>query len=173
VETIVIGKIVGVHAIKGELKLMPYGEADWLAGENVFLTKKGEIPAPSSAPYKITLMRPHKGKGVWLVSLEGISSIDSAEPLKGMDVHVDKALLPEPAPNEYYLRDILGISVFTEDGTELGHLADIITTGANDVYQVKGAGDEGEEVLLPALTEVILSVDLEEKKMIVRPPEGL
>ncbi|MEE9542276.1 MAG: ribosome maturation factor RimM [Thermodesulfobacteriota bacterium] len=169
-ETILIGKIVGVHAIKGELKLLTYGEIDWLVGESVFLTKKGEKPASQVAPCKILSMRPHKGKGVWLATLEGISTIDEAEPLKGMDLYVDKALLPEPAPNEYYLKDILGISVFTEDGKELGRLTEIISTGANDVYQVEGP--EG-ELLLPALSEVILSVDLAEAKMIVRLPEGL
>lgn len=169
-KTILIGKFVGLHATRGELKLLSYGEVDWLLGESVFPVPKGTLPAEGAAPYTIVSMRAHKGKGVVLTTLKGIASIDQARALVGMDVYVDKELLPEPPQGEYYLRDLIGIKVFTEEGVELGRITDIITTGANDVYQVEGPVGE---LLLPALKEVILSVSVAEKKMIVRPPAGL
>ena len=169
-ETVLIGKLVGLHATKGELRVLPYGEIDWLQGESVFIVPKGSLPATDSASYKVLHMRPHKGKRVWLATLEGITSIDQAEALVGNDIYVKKALLPEPAPGEYYWRDLIGLGVFTEDGAELGRISGVIATGANDVYQVQGPSGE---LLLPALKEVILSVSLAEKKMIVRPPAGL
>lgn len=162
--TALIGKVVGVHALKGEVRVLPYGEIDWIEGESLYLVACGTKPAPDAATVKVSALRPHKG--VMLVTLEGVTSIDDAEALVGLDIHIDFERLPELLPGEYYHQDLFGMEVFTRDGESLGKITGVITTGANDVYQVKGAGGE---TLLPAIKEVILSVDIDNRKMVVKP----
>ena len=73
-------------------------------------------------------------------------------------------------PNEYYVNDLIGLAVFTETGEHIGDLAEVLPTGANDVYSI--LGDEG-EILLPAIRSVIKSVDLVNKKMTVHLMPGM
>lgn len=176
-DSVLIGKITGVHALKGEVKVAPYGEIDWIKGEVLYPAPDGESPggespapsdgpAPDAAFLKVKSARPHKG-GL-LVTFEGISSIDDAEPLVNLDLYVDKARLPALEEGEYYHQDLIGMEVFTEAGLSLGRITEIITTGANDIYEV--TGPEG-ETLLPAIKEVILSIDVKNKKMVVKPQD--
>ncbi len=120
-------------------------------------------------PYQVIRIRKHSAG--MLVQLEGISDRSQAELLRKTSVfiHIDEAIPLEEG--EYYLYQIEGIQVVTDDGTELGHLTDFIETGANDVYVV--TSDEGHEILLPAIPEVILDVNIEEHVMTVHLLEGL
>lgn len=165
-DSVLIGKITGVHALKGEVKVLPYGEIDWIEGEKLYPAPKGESPPSSGAFLKVSSSRPHKG-GL-LVTFEGINSIDEAEPLVNLYLYADKGRLPELEDGEYYHSDLLDMEVFTETGLSLGRITEVITTGANDVYQV--TGPEG-ETLLPAIKEVIINVDLANKKMVVKPQD--
>ena len=168
---VLIGKIVGVHALKGEVKVAPFGDIDWIEGEVLYTAPDGESPEGESLPskgafLKVKSTRPHKG-GL-LVTFEGINSIDAAEPLVNLDLYADKDRLPALEEGEYYHSDLLNMEVFTEDGESLGCIKEVITTGANDVYQV--LGPEG-ETLLPAIKEVIISVDVANRKMVVKPQD--
>jgi 16S rRNA processing protein RimM len=103
--------------------------------------------------------------------LEGCVSREDAEVLRGMDLCLrfeEVASLPE---GEYYYWQILGLKVLTEDGEELGEVAQILETGANDVYVVRAA--DGKEVLLPAIPSVIRHVDLDEGHILVTLLPGL
>ncbi len=105
-----------------------------------------------------------------LVKLVGIDTRDQAEGLKGGELVIHPEELPELPQGEFYHFQLLGMSVEDEDGHYLGTLEDIFPTGSNDVYVVRSGG---EEILLPAIDEVIRQVDPEKKRMVVRILEGL
>jgi len=102
--------------------------------------------------------------------LKGFDNINQVLSLSGREVYVRRDQFPELPEDEFYWCDLLGLDVQTEDGETLGELVDIFETGSNDVYVVK-AGDR--EILIPATDEVVLAVNLDDKKMIIRPPDGL
>jgi 16S rRNA processing protein RimM len=164
--SVLIGKIVGVHALKGEVRVFPYGDINWIEGESLYPVLEGTKPPAEAASIKVKAHRPNKG--VELVTFEGIASIEEAERLVGMELYIDSDRLPELEPGEYYQQDLLGMEVLTETGESLGRIKGVIVTGANDVYQVTGPGGEA---LIPALKEVVISVDIENKKMVVRPQD--
>jgi len=120
-------------------------------------------------PYRVGRMRRH-AEGM-LIFFDGVKDRDAAEALRGLmvHIHIDDAVPLEDG--EYYLFQIEGIRVVTEDGTELGRLTDLLETGANDVYVVTAA--DGREVLLPVIPDVIRNVDVDAQVMTVRLIEGL
>jgi 16S rRNA processing protein RimM len=120
-------------------------------------------------PMRLRSRRQHKG--ALLVAFEQVESREQAGELRNQLVAVradDRPPLPE---GEYYHHQLLGLSVFTEDGRRLGSLAQIMQTKANDVYVVRS--ETGEELLLPAIDSVILSVDLERQEIRVHLLPGL
>jgi len=108
------------------------------------------------------------------LSLREIESRTQAEALVGSKLFIEKKSLPKPEDGGYYWFDIIGLSVFTVKGEYIGRVASIMPTGSNDVYIVKNsAGGRQEEMLIPALSSVVVSIDLEKKTMRVDLPEGL
>lgn len=120
-------------------------------------------------PYRVKRIRPHQSG--MLIQFQGISDRNQAEDLRGemVYIHLDDAIPLEDG--EYYLFQIEGIRVITDDGQELGHLTDYIETGANDVYII--TTPEGGEVLIPAIPDVIRQVDLDAHVMMVKLLDGL
>lgn len=106
--------------------------------------------------------------------LEGVTTREQAETLIGSDVFLDKNELPALEADTYYWSDVIGMAVRTVDGEYLGRVAQIIPTGANDVYVVKTPADHTvEEILLPAIATVVIDIDVERRLMRVELPEGL
>jgi 16S rRNA processing protein RimM len=105
-----------------------------------------------------------------LLRLDGISTPEAVAPWRGSSVYVAAADALALEPGEYYYHQIIGLTVITEQGEKLGEITDIIPTGSNDVYVVT---NEEHEVLLPALKDVVLAIDLGNRHMTVRVPEGL
>jgi 16S rRNA processing protein RimM len=102
--------------------------------------------------------------------LKGISSIAEAEKYRGAKILVPKQALKKEADGEYFWYELLGLAVYLESGRCLGEIAQIIPTGSNDIYVVR----EGEaEILIPGTHEVVREIDLEGRKMIISPMEGL
>jgi 16S rRNA processing protein RimM len=98
--------------------------------------------------------------------LEGVRTRAEAEQLRGQAVLVDAAELPSLDADEYYWHDILGMRVVTEDGENVGTITEIFPTGSNDVYVVR----QGKrEVLIPAIKEVVVSIDTKSRRMVIRP----
>lgn len=120
-------------------------------------------------PLKITRRRPHNN-GL-ILGFEGIDTPDEAGKFRATVAYVPTADRPALPAGEYYHHEIIGLTVVDESGRELGQLTEIIETGANDVYVVKPA--DGSDILLPALKEVILSIDLSAKTMRVHLLPGL
>lgn len=163
-QLLLVGKVVGVHGIRGEVKILPYGDCDKKPWKELLLSKQGH----NTITCEVADSRPHKG--VILASLKGYDNRDAAGELVGFDVFVDKASLPLLPEGEYYHFQLQGMEVITDDGGAIGIITGIFSTGSNDVYVVKGANGE---VLIPAVSNVILKIDVKAGKMVVHLLEGL
>jgi len=165
-QLISIGRIVGTHGIKGQLKVGTFsGNADTLSSvDTVLLGVAGGDPVP----FRVGRVVAH-GKKV-AVSFQGYDDINEVLPLVGREIFVRREQLPEPEPGEYFWCDLLGLEVRTDTGDRLGEIVSIMETGSNDIYVVR----EGTtEILVPALEDVVIDVDLEKRLMRVVLPEGL
>lgn len=163
---ITIGKIVGVHGIKGVVKVYSYAESPLLfrtGGPFWFEDSQG-----NGTVRAIAWARPHK-RGL-LAGIEGIGDRNAAEALVGQTIAVDRKQLPEPGADCYYWVDLIGMAVYTGEGDYLGRLCQVIPTPAHDVYQVR-QGDG--ERLIPAVGSVVRQVDIAAGRMTVVLPEGL
>lgn len=105
-----------------------------------------------------------------ILKFEGFNSIEEIEKYKGRELFVDRTQAIALEKDEYFIADLVGLSVETIDGKDLGDVKEVLQTGANDVYVV---GGRGKEYYLPAIAECIKSIDLEQKKMVVYLMKGL
>jgi 16S rRNA processing protein RimM len=157
---LVVGHLQRPHGVNGEIRMdirTDFPER-LRKGQTVYL---GEEHTP------ITLTGLRSADTALLIRLEGVADRDQAALLRGKDISVQANSLPSLPEGEYYHHQLLGMQVVDEAGQTLGMLEEIIETGANDVYLVKSA--EGVEQLLPAIAEVVLTVDVENRRMTVRP----
>jgi 16S rRNA processing protein RimM len=161
-----IGEIVKSHGLKGRMKVNSYVEP----GEDLSSLREVKIARGDNEPetYAVGKIVPHPT--YFLLELETVNTVEDAEKLIG-----SRVLIPEDAraglsEDEYYWRDLIGLRVLTEEGRFLGCIESIFSTGSNDVYVCSG-GER--EILLPAIGEVILKIDLEKKEMVVRLLKGL
>ena len=129
----------------------------------------GQLLHVGGHAYSITNSTPAPN-GQMILQLQGVDSVDAARALVGQSVTVPLAAVPQLQEGEYYHFQLLGIKVLTEEGECLGRLREILETGSNDVYVVSG---ESGDILIPALTEVIREVRLNEGRMVVKLLEGL
>ena len=115
----------------------------------------------------------HLPKGRLALKLEGLNTRDEAETLRDSLLTVPEEIVPPLPGGEYYHYQIIDMEVYTQEGGLLGLITDILSTGSNDVYVVSQQGQQGKEVLIPALDDVIVSVDVNRGRMTVKLPEGL
>lgn len=160
-----IGQITGAHGIRGEVKvaLLTDFPERYRPGAVVYLGTDAECVLT-----KIEGARPHKE--AMLVKLSAVPDRTAAEALRGQYLLIPEAQAMPLGEHENYAHDLIGLTVETAAGETLGTVSEVLFTRANDVYVV--AGPSG-ELLLPALREVILQVDLPARKMMVALPEGL
>ena len=166
VDALTIGRIVGCHGVRGHLKVL--SDADSVeffppGKELLLITENG-----ASESYCISSCRRHKG--LFLLALEGIESIDAAERWRGGEIQVGKETLPPVQPGTYYVYELIGLAVVDSDERYLGRVEEIFPTGSNDVYVVRNGV---KEVLIPAIDSVVLAVDLDAGLIRVDLPEGL
>jgi len=162
--SVLIGKIVNVHGIKGELKVYPYtDDIDHLATiKKVYLDP--ELKDERNITCRIQ-------KGMLLVKMEGIHCVEEAEKLRNHEIYLSKKSLPKLEEDNYYIEDLLGLEVVEVSGKYLGTVNYIFNTGANDVYEI--LTEEGNMIYLPAIKQVIQKIDLEQKKISVKLMDGL
>ena len=165
-EMLEIGQIVNTFGIKGMVKVVPYTDDmrrfDDLK-EIYVVTRKKKVK------YEIEEVRYHKN--MVLLKLQGIDSMDDAEKLKQCMVEIDRKDGIQLDEDTYLIVDLIGSRVVTDDEKELGNLVDIYNTGSNDIYVVK---DElGKQILLPAISDVIKKIDVENKLIVVHLIKGL
>ena len=105
-----------------------------------------------------------------ILKFRGIDNINDIEKYKGKRLLVDREHAVKLKKDEYFIADMIGMDVFTEDGELFGALKDVMETGANDVYIIEMS--DGKEVLVPAIKQCILDVDIENRKMVIHLLEG-
>ena len=151
-----IGQIVNTFGIKGEVKVVPFTDDirrfDDL--EKVYVKTRKEDKL-----YKVENVRYHKN--MVLLKLEGIENPEQGELLKNSYLEIDRADAIPLEEGQYFIVDLIGLDVYTDEGKLLGKVDDIYNTGANDIYVVK---DElGKQILLPGIKDVIKEVKLEDR----------
>ena len=161
-----IGKVTNTHGVRGEIKVIPltdnidrFNDLEW-----VFIDRHGNLEKHNVLNVKFF-------RGLVILKLEGIDTMDEAEKLKGLFLLVDRENAVKLPENTYFICDIVGCEVFEENGNMLGIVKEVLQTGSNDVYVVKS--HDGREILIPALKSVVMKVLIEEKKIFVKIPEGL
>ena len=165
-ELLEIGQIVNSYGIKGFLKVVPYTDNikrfDNLKTIYIEKNKKLEEMQIEEVKYHNNLV---------LLKLKGIDDINDTLQYKNCYIKIDRKDAVNLPEKTYFIVDLIGMEVYTEEGKLIGTLVDVFPTGSNDVYVVK---DElGKQILLPAIGDVIKDVQLENKKMIVHLIEGL
>ncbi len=120
-------------------------------------------------PLTVERSRPHKQHLV--VKFDSISSLGAANEMRGAELTVPAAELPSPPEGSFYQFQLIGLDVVNESGDSLGVIARVLETGANDVYLVESS--DGSETLIPAIKDVVKTVDLDGGRMVVDPPPGL
>lgn len=165
---LLVGRVSRPHGVRGELRVeivTDYPER--LSQHTDFYLARPDSPT-TVRRYLVEKVRIHRD--VALLKLVGCDDRNAADELRGLLVQIpieDAVPLEE---GEYYLYQLIGVWVETEDGEGLGQVVDVIETGANDVYVVRGPRGE---VLLPAIEDVVLELDLESKRMVVHLLAGL
>lgn len=165
-DKIVIGKIVNVVGLKGEVKVYSYAEEPdrFERLEKIFLGTEEK-----NTEYAVTKVR-YKGDMV-ILTLDGVSDRNAAEALKGLMVLMDEADLEELPEGVYYIKDLIGMKVVSDSGVELGTLKDINTNTAQRVYEVARPGKP--DILIPGVDEFILDTDMDNRVITVKVIEGL
>lgn len=160
---IAIARIVAPQGIRGEVRAVSLTDfPERFAGREVWL---GQTAAARTT---IVQARPHKN--VWLLRLEGVADRNAAEKLRDVELCIDEAELAPLDDNEFYVHQLIGLPVQTEAGELVGHIADVMRTGANDVYVVRSG--TGKEHLIPAVGEIV-QVDLPGRMVTIQPIPGL
>ena len=161
-----VGVISSTHGIRGEVKVYPTTD-----DPERFLDLD-EVILDTGREHKILAIEGVKFfKNQVILKFKGYDNINDIEKYLKKDLLVDREHAVELGENENFIADLIDMEVVTDEGKVLGTLTDVIETGANDVYAVKTP--EGKEILLPAIRDCILDVNVDEKRMTVHVMEGL
>ena len=120
---------------------------------------------------KVKIEQVRYNKNQVLLKLEGIDSIEEAEKYRNFYLKIEKKCQEELGEDTYYIVDLIGINVYSENDEYLGTIEDVFPTGSNDVYVVKD--NLGKQILVPAIAEVVKEVELKNKKMVIKIIPGL
>ena len=161
------GQIVNTFGIKGMVKVKPFTENTKKRFDNlkkVYIKNKNE-----KKEYEIEELKYHKQ--MVLIKFKGIENPEQANILRNSYLVIDRENEKPLEEGTYYIVDMIGLEVYTEEGEKIGNLEDVFNSGSSDIYVVK---DElGKQILLPAIEEVIKKIDMKERKMIVHLIPGL
>lgn len=163
-----VGKIVNTHSLKGEVKVISstdFEEERFKKGSKLVITRGNQLIR------EVIVESYRNHKNFLLVKFEGIDSVEEAEKLKNLQIKIDSDEVGELEENEFYFHEIIGCQVFDENDRNLGEIIDILTPGANDVWVIKG--EEGKEILIPYIEDVVKQIDITSKKVNIEVMEGL
>lgn len=163
-----VGKIVNTHGIRGEVRVISrtdFAEERYKVGNTLYLFRDNK------EPLKLIIASHRKHKNFDLLTFEGYPNINDVEPLRDGILKIDESQLLDLDEGEFYFHEIIGCTVYTDQGEEVGTIREILTPGANDVWVVKG--QRGKEVLIPYIEQIVKEVDIKEQKVIITPMEGL
>ena len=161
-----VGVITSPHGIKGEVKVFPTTD-----DAKRFKELKKVILDTGKEYIPMEIEHVKFFKNMVILKFKGYDNINEIEKYKSRDLLITRDQAVDLAPDEYFITDLIGLAVVSDQGVELGTLKDVLETGANDVYVV--AMKDGKELMLPAIGACILNVDLEQRRMEVHVLEGL
>ena len=159
---VAVGRINATWGLRGHVKVTPLTSNPQRIQPGAILLVRGEPREVLDVRYP---------KGFPCVVFEGYEDATAANALRGTLIEIEEAELPDLGQDEYYVHDLVGLEVVTTDGKRLGRLAEVLRTGANDVYIVRRKGER--DLLLPAIGDVIAEVDLAGGRMVVELLPGL
>lgn len=161
-----VGRVTKPHGIKGEVKVLPYGQPEDFG--HFPEIRLGNEQSPTGPVLQVLAQRP-QAKGVLLL-LAGVTDRTAAEELPGRELWVAERYLPDLADDEFYWYQLIGMRVVVEGGRQLGKVTAIFATGGHDVLVVRGSG---REYLIPARREFMLDTDHQEGVLTVSDFPGL
>ncbi|TDF98251.1 ribosome maturation factor RimM [Paenibacillus piri] len=164
-----VGKIVNTQGIRGELKIFPetdFPDERFAKGSALVFY---DPQKHATLPVVVESAREHKK--LFIIKFKGFDNINDVEKYKGWLLKVEEKYVFELPEDEFYHHEIIGCTVITDEGEELGTISEILSPGANDVWVVER--EKGRPVLLPYIDEVVLEVDVAEKRVKVHIMEGL
>ena len=158
------GKIVGTHGVRGMVRIQPWCDsAEFLCGfKKLYLNSEGD------SVINITSAKPHGN--IVIASIKGVDTIEKAESYRNKVVYINREDV-KLEEERYFIEDIIGCTVYDADSNKvLGKISDVSATGANDVWHIKNAN---KEYLIPCIDEVVISVDIDFEKVVIRPLKGI
>lgn len=161
-----VGVISSTHGVRGEVKVFPTTD-----DVKRFKKLKKVILDTGKEQLPLEIEGVKFFKQFVILKFRVIDNINDIEKYKGKRLLVDREHAVKLKKDEYFIADMIGMDVFTEDGELFGALKDVMETGANDVYIIEMS--DGKEVLVPAIKQCILDVDIENRKMVIHLLEGL
>lgn len=163
-ESILIGKIVNTHGIKGEVKVYPYTDDI----DNLSKIKEVYFDEKLNDKHKVKSCKIQKN--MLIIKLEGINIVEEAAKLKDTNLYIIKEDISD-IEDTYYVEDLIGMDVIDEKEQVIGTITYVFNTGANDVYEIKSS--DNKEIYIPAIKDVVKKVDVKNKKMYIEMMEGL
>ncbi|HBC97693.1 MAG TPA: 16S rRNA processing protein RimM [Clostridium sp.] len=155
-EFITIGKIINTHGIKGELKIYPLTD-------DPKRFNKLDLVYIDGTPKRVLECK-FQSKRV-ILKIQGVDSIEEATSYKGKYLEISRKDAVDLNEGTYFIADIIGCSVVDEDGMFYGKIGEVLHTHNNDVYWIKGKN----ELLIPAIKDVIVDIDVEKEKIVIKP----
>lgn len=161
-----IGKIVGTHALKGEVRVQPWCDSgDFLKQfKTLYFGKNGE------SPVSVSSVRPHGN--VVIIKFDGIDSPEKAQEIRGKILYMKRADA-KLKKGQYFIAELIGCKVidFFDENKQYGTICDVSQTGANDVWHIKGK--DGKEYLIPSIPQVVRQTDVESGLVKISPMRGI
>lgn len=161
--TVVVGKVTKAHGLRGEVVVLVFSDNPerFEPGSSMFLEDGRE--------FRVRASRPNGGR--LLVAFEGVGDRSAAEALRGLSLVVPRSFLPELPEGEFWPHQLEGCVVVTESGRTIGAITDVVANRANDLWVT--VDDSGTETMVPAIREVIVDVDVNAGRVLVRDIPGL
>lgn len=151
-----VGKIVNTHGLKGEMKVIALTDDPKRYNDLEFVLLDGKEVKIESRKFQ---------KDRVILKLEGINSIEEVEKLKNKYLEIPREYAVELEEDTYFIADLIGCRVFDTEGKDLGEIFDVLQTKNNDVYWIK----KPKELLIPVLLEIVLDINIEDRKIIIKP----
>jgi 16S rRNA processing protein RimM len=162
-----VGKIINTHGIRGDVKVLRISDFEdrFELGNTLYrVTEQNKVE-------KLIIDGHRIHKGFDLIHFKGLNNINDVEHFKGSYLKIAESQLTELEENEYYYHEIIGCDVYKTDGEKIGHVKEILSPGANDVWVVQQP--KGKDILIPYIEDIVLEIDVEAKRIVIEPMEGL
>jgi len=165
-----VGRIVNTHGIRGEVRILSttdFEEERFAVGNKLAAFKKDD-----KKPTWVTIQSVRRHKNFILLTFEGMDNINFVEPFKEGMLKITKDQMSEDLlqENEFFFHDIIGCTVVSEEGATIGEIKDILQTGANDVWVVKGAKKEH---YIPYIEDIVKEINVDDKRIVIHVMDGL